>query len=332
MSKVLRVGIASYGLSGQVFHGPFLKRHQGFEVVSIVERTKELSKKDFPEAKIVKEYKELIEDASIDLIVVNTPTQLHYAMALEALEAGKHVILEKPFAVHLWEAEKLVNTAKDKNLTLAVYHNRRLESGFKTLKQIIDSKKLGEIEYFKVHFNRDRAAISHKKWKEDTSKGAGIFYDLAPHLLDQVVTLFGLPEKITSKFEKQRPNTIAVDYFLVKFYYPSGLEVEIEAGMYVRKPEPKFLAKGTNGTYMKKEEDHQEDLLKQGTYPAVIDPDFGILIDNNGTEQVIENVEGCYLDFYENVYQAITEKKPLLIKPEEALKIMELMEDIINSN
>ena len=121
MSKVLQVGIASYGLSGQVFHGPFLKKHQSFKVVSVFERTKELSKKDFPEAKIVRSYQELVADSTIDLIIVNTPTQLHFSMTLGALEAGKHVVLEKPFTVNYWEAERLVKIATEKNLTPVSY-------------------------------------------------------------------------------------------------------------------------------------------------------------------------------------------------------------------
>jgi len=332
MSKILQVGIASYGLSGQVFHGPFLKKHQGFKVVSVFERTKELSKKDFPEAKIVRSYEELITDSTIDLIIVNTPTQLHFSMALEALKAGKHVVLEKPFTVNFWEAEKLVKIATEKDLTLAIYHSRRLESGFKTVKKILEEKKVGEPKYFKAHLNRDKGFIGPKKWKEDNSKGAGMFYDLAPHLLDQAITLFGLPENIVSKLERQRPETQVVDYFSIQLKYSSGLLVDLEAGMYIRKEEPKYLLKGTKGFYEKVKDDHQEDLLREGIFPPIIDPDSGTITDNFGNKTTIDNLTGSYLDFYHNLYEVIIEKKELLIKKEEALQIMKIMEDILSSN
>ena len=332
MSKILQVGIASYGLSGQVFHGPFLKKHHGFKVASVFERTKELSKKDFPEAKIVRSYEELITDSTIDLIIVNTPTQLHFSMALKALKAGKHVVLEKPFTVNFWEAEKLVKIATEKDLTLAIYHNRRLESGFKTVKKLLEDKEVGKPQYFKTHLNRDKELIGPKKWKEDNSKGAGMFYDLAPHLLDQAITLFGLPENVVSKLEKQRPETQVVDYFFIQLKYSSGLLVELEAGMYIKQIEPKYLLKGTDGCYEKIKDDHQETLLRKGIYPPNIDPDSGILTNKLGNEKVIDNVTGSYLDFYHNLYEVIVEKKELLIKKEEALQVMKIMEDILSSN
>ena len=331
MGQVLNVGIASYGLSGQVFHGPFLKRHTGFNIVSILERSKQLSRKDFPKAEIVTSYEELLENNSIDLIVVNTPTQLHYSMALAALKAGKHVVLEKPFTVKYKEAKELVEFAKSKNLVLAVYHNRRLESGFKTMKALLDNNKVGTPTYFKSHFNRDKASIGPKKWKENNTEGAGIFYDLAPHLLDQAIHLFGKPDKVSAQLEKQRPSTQVIDYFLIQLIYDSGLLVELEAGMYIRKSEPKYLLKGTEGTYVKEKEDHQEELLRKGIHPSSTDPDAGFILDNLNKKTTVINKEGSYQDFYNNLFDAIVNGKELLIKKEEALYVMKIMEEILSS-
>ena len=324
-SKLI-VGLCSYGLSSQVFHAPYISRNADYELKYIVERNMELSKREYPEAIILKSFEELIAKEEVDLIVVNTPTYLHHPMAFAALKAGKHVVLEKPMSTTLLEAEELVNLAKSKDLVLAVYHNRRLESGFKTMQNIVAENTLGELTYFKAHFNRFKPVIGPKKWKEEAQyKGAGIFYDLAPHLLDQAITLFGDPLNINKTFRRERPNSEVDDYFLIELNYANGLKVELEAGMSTQTEEPKYVLKGSLGTYVKLKEDHQEDALRQGIFPSSIDEDFGSITFANGEVKTIPNVEGSYGDFYTNLSQAIYKKEALLISPEEAMKVIRLM-------
>ena len=331
--KKIKTGLCSYGLSGLAFHAPFIDSHQGFELSSVLERTKNNSKNRYPNVTVVRSFDELIQDSTLELIVINTPTQLHYTMAKEALLSGKHVVLEKPMTVLLAEAEELINIANDKELVLAVYHNRRLESGFKALKSLVDNKTLGESTYFKSHFNRDKSIIGPKAWKEDNTPGAGIFYDLAPHLLDQAFTLFGYPDQVHSKLEKQRPNTQVLDYFLITLNYNTGLKVELEAGMYIKEvDEPKYKLEGTKGVYTKQLEDHQEYLLKQGIYPSNFDPDKGKIVWSDGTSEQVKNLKGSYGDFYNNLYHVINDNATSLITNDQALKVMEVMEEIISKN
>lgn len=326
---IIKTGLASYGSSGLALHAPFIDSHPHFELTAVLERTKNLSKPRFPNSTTLRTYTELLENQELDLIVVNTPTQLHYQMAKDALLAGKHVVLEKPMATTYAQAKELVELAEGKNLVLAVYQNRRLESGFQTLKSVVDQELLGQLLYFKVHFNRDNPTIGPKAWKESTDLGGGMFYDLAPHLIDQALTLFGPPDSATCVFNQERPNTKVTDYFLITFNYAQGLVVELEAGMYIRKEnEPKYVLKGQKGTYTKQHEDHQEYLLKQGIYPSKYDPDKGKIQYNTGLSDIIPNVKGGYSVFYENLYQTLTHQADLLIKPSEALQVMELMETL----
>lgn len=324
----INVGLASYGLSGQVFHAPFIDLHPNLELTAICERSKSLAALRYPHSEIVRSYDNLLKKTNLDLIIVNTPNHLHFSMAKKALENGKHVVVEKPFGTSFDEAKELITLAESNKLTLAVYQNRRLESGFKTLKSIVDNNKLGKLTYFKTHFNRDKSNIGPKEWKENSEyPGSGLFYDLAPHLIDQALTLFGNPKKVNCVFEKQRPNTDIDDYFLITLNYSSGLKVELEAGMYIKQEnEPKYLLKGEKGTYSKEKEDHQEWLLRQGIFPSSFDPDQGKIIANNGFLTPVKNVKGSYNDFYANLYDHLTEKSKLLIKPYEALEVMKIME------
>lgn len=331
-TRTLKIGLTSFGLSGQVFHAPFIELNPNFTLTHVVERSKRLSERLYSKPIILESYAELL-DSDVDVIIINTPTYLHYSMAKDALDKGKHIVIEKPLTVKLKEAEKLITLAHSKELTLAVYHNRRLESGFKTLKHIIDKNILGTPTYFKSHFNRNKPIIGTKKWKEDPLfEGAGIFYDLAPHLIDQAITLFGYPDKINSVFERQRPNTKVDDYFLLTFNYTNGLKVELEAGMYVKRQEPNYLLRSENGMYHKEKEDHQEWLLRQGIFPSKKDPDTGIITFSTGEQKRLPNQEGSYGDFYNNLYQNIVYQEPLLIPTNEALNVVRIMDYCINKN
>lgn len=331
MDTKIKVGLASYGLSGQVFHAPFISRHDGFELKYIVERTSNLAAEQYPESITLRSFDELLE-TDVDLIVINTPTFLHHPMALAALEKGKHVVLEKPMASSLEKAQHLVQVAEAKNLRLAVYHNRRFEGGYKTLQRLIKENTLGDLTYYKAHFNRFKPTIGVKKWKEEAQfEGAGILFDLAPHLLDQAINLFGIPISIESELEKQRPNSEVIDYFFIQLIYPNSFIAELEAGLSTQSSEPKYILKGSKGTYTKQLEDHQEDSLRLNTYPSAIDPDSGILLLNN-IETILENPQASYKEFYDNLHTVLSGENDLIITSKNALTAMELMDQVLRQN
>lgn len=195
--QLVKAGLCAFGMSGKVFHAPFLKEHPGFFLSGIVERSKEESKDKYPEATIYRSVEEMLEKADIELVIINTPVQTHYEYARKALEAGKNIIVEKPFTVNVSEAEELVKLAEDKGLFLSVYQNRRFDRDFLKVKEILSSDKLGNIKEAEIRFDRFRTAPSGKQHKESPDQmGSGSLHDLGAHLVDQAIQYFGYPEKL----------------------------------------------------------------------------------------------------------------------------------------
>ena len=202
--EIIKVGLAAYGMSGQVFHAPFISTNPHFELCKIVERSKELSKERYPDATIVRSFEELIKDPAIELIVVNTPDSTHYEYARLALEAGKHVIVEKPFTSTTEEGEELIALAAEKGLMLSVYQNRRWDADFRTVQEIISKGLLGRLVEYESTFARYRNFIKPNTWKETGESGGGLTYNLGSHLIDQAIRLFGMPEAVFADIATMR--------------------------------------------------------------------------------------------------------------------------------
>jgi scyllo-inositol 2-dehydrogenase (NADP+) len=336
--KQIQVGIIGYGLSGQVFHGPFLKASTHFNVHLIYARDpskKTLAKADFPEAEVVSDLNRLFESDTLDLIVVCTPNVQHYELAKRALESGKHVVVEKPFTVTSEEAKSLILLAKEKNLKLSVYHNRRFDGDFKTLKSLIKEEALGRIVSFESHFDRFRPAFKENSWKEEALPGSGILYDLGSHLIDQALCLFGRPEALYATLSSERMGVVD-DAFEVIFYYPQ-LKVTLKASNLIKEPTPRFALYGTKGAFVKYGLDPQEDALRAGKLPLLSDwgkdreGDWGIL---NTLEErkSIQTQAGSYDDFYQRFYLSLISDAPLPVSADDALTVILLIEAAIKSN
>ncbi|OQY05331.1 MAG: hypothetical protein B6I20_01545 [Bacteroidetes bacterium 4572_117] len=336
MEKIINVALCSFGMSGKVFHAPFLLQNPNFNITKILERSKNNSAAIVPNARIVRNYQEIFEDPEIGLVVVNTPNFLHFDMAKQALEHGKHVVLEKPFTNTVDEGVKLIKLAKQKKRVLSVYHNRRFDSGHKTVKEILDKKLLGKLKIFEAHMDRFRPELGAKKWKETKKPGAGILYDLGSHLIDEALSLFGMPDSIYADLQIQRKNAKVHDYFNIKLTYHSHT-VELKAGMLIREPGPKYLLHGDSGSYIKYGNDPQEEQLINGVFPD--SENYGIekksnwgILNNEDGRGVYQTLSGNYKDFYENIYQAIKYEKELIVKPEEALNVISIIEKAIISD
>ena len=333
---MINTALTSFGMSGQVFHAPFLLHNPYFTITKILERTKNNSATKVPNSKIVRTYQEILKDSEIDLIVVNTPNYLHFEMAKQALEYGKHVVLEKPFTNTVKEGKELIELAKKKGLVLSVYHNRQFDSGHKTVKQIIDRKLLGDLKLFEVHFDRFRPEIGPKKWKEEENPGAGILFDLGSHMIYEALSLFGMPKSIYADLQIQRKDGVVNDYFDIKLRYNS-LTAGLQSGMLMKEAGPKYVLHGDKGSYIKYGNDPQEEQLLNGIYPGSKNygieekSNWGILNNENG-RGVYQTLPGTYQDFYENIYHVIAKGKELLIKPEEALDVIYLIEKAIQSD
>lgn len=334
MQSPIKIGIIGFGLSGQIFHAPFLHVHNGFEIKKVVERHDKKSKKIYPYVEVVKDFNELIHDPEIDLIIHCTPNIYHFPYVKESLLAGKHVVIEKPFTPTSKEADELIGLAGSKDLKIFVYQNRRWDGDFLTIKKIFENDILGTIRYYEAHFDRYSPKRKRAAWRDESLPGSGILFDLGSHLIDQVLHLFGKPEMIFADIQSQRQHSIVDDYFKLNLKYKQ-LEVVLTAGMLVKKQGPRFTIHGDKGTFMKYGIDPQEALLNQGIMPGadqwgVEDPKFhGLIVtDDKGPDDVkiIETEAGNYMKFYQNVYDVLIDRKEMDVKPGEARNVIRLIE------
>lgn len=336
IDQPIKVGLASYGLSGRVFHAPFIEESTDFVLKSILERTKNESINKYPHATIVRSYNEIINDPEIELVVVNTPTHLHYEMTKQALLADKHVIVEKPFTTTSKEAEELIKIAADANLTLAVFHNRRLDGGYKTMRYLLMYHDFGPIEEMQMNIPRYRPEIGPKEWKEGDFDGAGLLYDLGSHLIDQCRVMVGDPLSIEADLQIQRKDSKVIDYFKINMIY-KDFKVVLSSDMLSKAPVPTYVIQGKNSSYIKFEMDPQEQQLDQELIDwenlGVEDEEhFGVIVNHDTKEESsVPTRKGTYYMFYESVFEAIREEGQLIVKPEEALEVIKTIEKILET-
>jgi scyllo-inositol 2-dehydrogenase (NADP+) len=344
-TRKIRVGLVGFGISGRVFHAPFLHRlSDQYELKCVVERHANEAEKIYPSIRTVRSSNELFLDPDIDLVVITTENHSHYSLSKEALEHGKHVVVEKPMTITSVEARHLLELAKSKHLIICPYHNRRYTSGFRTIEAIVREKLLGnEIIDCEIHFDRYRPELkAGNAWRERREPGAGIFFDLGSHLIDQALTLFGQPTTITADIRQQRTVAFIDDYFDVRLDY-GRLRVTLKASMLVRESGPRYTLHGTRGSFIKYGDDIQEEMLRAGAMPPTNDEKVhdrqwgnesseydGILHTEDSDGQIVKKkystLRGDYGLFYEQLYRAIIDGQPLNIRPEDGFNVIRLIE------
>jgi scyllo-inositol 2-dehydrogenase (NADP+) len=332
MSNTVRVGILSYGMSGKVFHAPLLHVNPNFKISKVLQRSSNDVLKFFPYVQVVKNINDILNDPDIDLVLVNTPDPTHYEFTRAALEAGKHVVVEKPFVHETEEAETLIELANRKNRILTVFQNRRWDGDFLTVQHIIQSKVLGRLVTYEAHFDRYRNFI-RDTWKEKSAFKTSNLYNLGSHLIDQALMLFGMPEAVYADLRKQRDGADVDDYFDLNLYYPS-IKVTLKSGYLVREEGPRYMIHGTEGSFVKYGIDPQEEALTQGILPSAAGwgeedkSKWGILnttIDNVHFRETVETVPGSYPKFYELLYETLINGRALAVKPEESLNGLKII-------
>ncbi|WP_129595574.1 oxidoreductase [Seramator thermalis] len=344
MSSIIRTGIIGYGLSGRVFHAPFIDVVEGYELTKISTSKPEnvkLIEERYPVTAVVPDGRGIIEDPEIDLVIVTSPNTEHFRWAREALIAGKHVVVEKPFTVNVAEADELIEIAQRQGKILTVYHNRRFTSDTKTVRKILESGILGEIVDYESHFDRYRPnPRPGGAWREDPLPGSGIFYDLGSHLIDQALWFFGMPLAVTANIDSQRPWAKADDHFDVRLHYPS-FTATLKSGMLCKIPGPTYLIHGRNGSFVKYGLDVQEVTLDAGAVPQ--GKDWGrepesiwgnICVDYKEVkiEGKVESEQGDYRDYFINLRDAINGKTKIAVKPEEARNVIQIIQLALQSS
>ncbi|WP_213818901.1 oxidoreductase [Garciella nitratireducens] len=344
MSKKINVGLIGYGNGGRNFHAPIIHGVEELNLYAIVTSNEEKAKvaqKKYHGLKIYHTAETLLEDPQVELVVITIPNTYHAKMVEKALLAGKHVVVDKPFTIYSKEADSLIQLAKEKGKILTVYQNRRWDSDFLTIQKILQGNFLGNLVEYEAHFDRFKNIISENSWKEEELPGNGIIYDLGPHLIDQALLLFGIPQEVRADIRIQRKNSKIHDYFEIILDY-ENLKVSLYAGMLVKELGPHFILKGDKGSYIKYGMDPQEELLKKGNSPLEKEDwgeekeeEWGILnTEWNGISfrGKVKSERGDYRIFYKNVARAIMGLEKIFVKPQEARNVIKLIELAIKSN
>ena len=336
MSTPLNVGLIGFGLSGRYFHAPFLKVNPRFKLTKVV-TGKSASVHDFdPEIEVVGNAAAILNDPSIDLVFVCTPNDSHFSYAKAALKAGKHVVIEKPFANTTAEADELIQLAEQNNLVLSAYQNRRWDADFLTIQQLINEGAIGEVVEYESHFDRYRPEVAQGTWKEVASSGAGNLYNLGPHLIDQALVLFGVPKNVTATVKTIRPQGETDDYCDIRLEY-GDKRVILKASLMVFENNLRYIIHGTKGSFIKYGLDIQEDTLRQNILPNTAhwgeepQTQWGTLYTEAG-KITVPTLPGHYAPFYDNIYEAIVEGAELQVKPQQARNTTRVMELALESS
>lgn len=337
-SRTLRAGLVGYGFAGQTFHAPVLSAVPGLELAAVASSRPHKVHADWPGVAVVPDAGALVGRSDIDLVVVATPNAQHHPVATAALEAGKHVVVDKPFTLDVAEARELELLARRNNRVLAVYQNRRFDADYLTLKDVLASGELGRLVYLESHFDRFRPEV-RDRWREQKVPGAGLWVDLGSHLVDQAVQLFGTPDTLQLDTAALRDGAQVEDYFHAVLRYESSphapLRVVLHATTLAAHAAPRYIVHGTRGSYIKHGVDPQEDALRAGQRPPMAgwgaDPQDGELVvpGSDGGEpqrRVWPTRAGNYLEYYAAVRDAILGNGPNPVPPEQAVALMELLD------
>lgn len=338
--STIRTAILSFGMSGRVFHAPFIAMNPGFELVGIWERTQSASLEFYPTIKIYRSLEEILTDASIQLVIVNTPTNTHFEYTKKVLLSGKHAVVEKAFTTSVAEAIELNAIATEKKLKLSVFQNRRWDSDFKTVKKIIEEGWLGKVVEAEIHFDRFKESLSPKLHKEVAGPGAGLLNDLGPHLIDQALALFGMPSAVYAELRVMRPHSVVDDYFELLLNY-SDKVVRLKAGYQVREPIPAYIIHGNKGSFLKSRADIQEAALAANQKPDSatwgIEPreEQGLLHTEKEGIVIKEKIPteiGNYASYYSLVEKAIRENTEMPVTGLDGINVMKIIEAAFQSN
>ncbi|MDR2886087.1 MAG: Gfo/Idh/MocA family oxidoreductase [Rikenellaceae bacterium] len=333
--KPIKVGLASYGMSGQVFHAPFIAADPHFELTAAVERSKDLIRERYPAVQVVRSFGELIALPGIELVVVNTPDVTHYEYSKLALEAGKHVVVEKPFVTTIAQAEELTALAAEKGLLLTAYQNRRLDGDFRTARHLIETGELGRVIEYNAAFERFRD-VRTETWKERTDTRVGLLYNLGSHSLDQALVLFGMPQWVWCTMDVVRDGGQVCDYFQIMLGYPR-MRANLRASMRSREPGPNIAVHGTQGSYAVSGVDPQEETLKAGATPGgegwgSVPPEKWGTLNNDAGRAPYPTIAGDYALYYKNIHDCLRHGAAPDVTTVQMVDLIRLLETCYESN
>lgn len=332
-SEVIRVGLIGYGYVGRTFHAPLIEAVPGFVLSAVGSSKGEQLRERFPKSELCQP-EAVVTHKDVDLVVIASPNDSHYPLALSALRAGKHVVIDKPFTVTLEEARSLRKIAEEEKRLLSVFHNRRWDSEVMAAKQALDSGALGKISHFECHMDRFRPNV-RQRWREDPGPGAGLWFDLGPHLIDLSLYLFGLPHSVSGSFATLREGGRTDDWAHIQLFY-DHMRVVLHTSLLVAGGGPRSVLHGTKGSWAKFGQDVQETQLQAGMSP--LDPAFGIdstpCFFYNGTTEMkteIPSPRANQLGYYLDIRDAILHGRSSPVSIRDAVTTMAILEASVQS-
>jgi predicted dehydrogenase len=307
----------------------------GLRLAAILQRSGNDAAEKYSDVRVARTTDELLSIPEIRLVVIATPNESHFPLAHACLAAGRDVLVDKPFTTTVDEAIALAEFAKKQGRLLTVYQNRRYDGDFQAIVQLVASGALGRIVRFESNYDRFRPQLRPGAWRERSGPGTGIFLDLAPHLIDHALLLFGMPEALTADIRIEREGAVTDDAFDLAFHYPRGLRADLRSSILAAATRPRFLLHGIQGAFVKQSFDPQESNLRSGYIPtdtawgAEPEENWGLLtLSVNGTltKRRIPSANCDYRDFYANLRDAILGKAKLAVSTAWALDVMRLLE------
>jgi scyllo-inositol 2-dehydrogenase (NADP+) len=331
---MIDVGVIGFGLAGRAFHAQVIRATPGLRLAAILQRHGNEATEKYPDVRVVRSVPELLDIRDIRLVVIATPNETHAPIARQCLEAGRDVVVDKPFATTFKEAAELVELARKCGRLITVYQNRRYDGDFQAIRQMVADGTLGRIVRFETNYDRFRPDLKPGAWRERVGPGSGIFLDIVPHLIDHALVLFGLPEAVTADIRMERTVAVVDDSFDVMLHYPAGMRAVLRSTMLAVAPRPRFVLHGTRGSFVKQSFDPQEINLRRGYIPksgpwgGELEEDWGVLTtmeNDEVTKRRVPSATSDYRDYYANLRDTILGRATLAVTAEYALDVMRIL-------
>jgi predicted dehydrogenase len=334
-ASTIRVGIVGFGFVSKTFHIPLLKASEGYRIVAISSSHPDDVRAMLPDVEVVADPKKLAAHPDVDLVVIASPNETHAPLADAAMRAGHNVVVDKPFTITVKEARRLAAMARKSGLVLSVFQNRRWDSDFLTIQDAIRRDLVGRVVQFESRIDRFRPEV-RDRWRELPGPGAGLLYDLSPHLIDQTLVLFGVPDSVQATTARQRRGARTDDFFQVVLRYGESVAI-LQCGSLVSGGTPRFCLHGERASVVKMKPDIQEDQLKSGIVPGSpewgVDPDDATIYEGvSGKTAVLKAARGDQRGFYRALREALLGRGPNPVPAEQGATVMAVIEAALRAS
>ena len=334
MPSPIRVGVIGFGFVSKTFHVPLLQATPGYRITAVSSSRPADVSTMLPDVEVVSDPNALAVHPDVDLVVIASPNETHAPLAELAMRAGRNVVVDKPFTITLGEARNLAAVAREQEVLLSVFQNRRWDSDFLTIQDAIRQDLVGRIVVFESRFDRFRPEV-RDRWREIPGPGAGLLYDLGPHLIDQTLLLFGIPDSVQATLAKQRRGARTDDFVQVVLRY-GEMVATLQAGSLVSGGTARFSVHGDRASVVKQKPDVQEDQLRAGVLPGApdwgLDPDDAVLYGGaTGDTRALKAARGDQRGYYIALRETLQGKAPNPVPPEQGATVMAIIEAALRS-